>query len=277
MNYAAALLTILTLSSPIIAQLDAQWRGIIPLIATRDDVERAARGLAVNNSQIVDGDRRISVKYALERCIGHGWNVSPDTVIEYTVDFLPGISSQQLMAKVQQLARTPDDTANQHYTDRRRGLQFEVSSSEVLTSVRHFPANTAPRCKGFPPFDPLSSIYRPYDTYLLKHHGDDVSFAAGLLSQLAHVPKMRGYIIYYLARGRPTSEARKLGQGLQKLVKETGAQIATRTTVIFGGFRETGEVALFLLNANDHPPVPTPKYGGFSSGRVSKKAKRRHS
>ena len=237
---------------------------IIPLLSTRADVEKIAKPVESNqNNKYETENEIIIVNYSEARCIGNGWNVKPDTVIDYTI--YPGerIPITILDKNSNQLIRTYEHAGFSYYTDLQKGIQYQVYRKEYIKFVRYTPteADSELRCKGFPVYDPVSEMYYPYQIFQLRKIDTwDVGLAGGFLIDTKNSTEMMGYIIVYSAKKESKSKINQLIKKLKNFSYKVIEVNPERLKIAFGGYRDTSEIETFLIPSEYPTPVSKPKY-----------------
>ena len=256
------LVTVLSFSLPA-PQRERGWRGIVPLYSTRKDVERIL-GVSTSDCNCVYKAAGITVhvEYAVDYCKGviPGWNVPADTVLSLHVrsDKQQQLSELKLDMKNYTVRR--DDTFTTYYANRAEGIEYAVSSDEVVNSVSYVPSSgdSALRCAGFPKQDGSLTNHHRFDEY-----GDlDFNSEKKRLDTFAITldrANLDGYIVVYAGKVACINEATfRANRAKSYLINERGIS-PTRISAIDGGFRDKFSVELYALPQNVDPPdsVPT--------------------
>ena len=112
------------------------WKGIVPLHATRLDVERVLGPPAGSCKSLCnyEGQKEVVfVRYSAEPC-GHGeesrWRVPPDTVIDLTVNLeeTPRLSDLKLDLRKFKKTQDPELHGYSTYKNEDKGVAYAVSA-----------------------------------------------------------------------------------------------------------------------------------------------------
>jgi len=252
------------------------WRGIVPLHATRTDVERLLGSPTKSHGVAFTYDtakERVLIFYSAGPCkkgVSDEWNVSPDTVVSISVYPKTKLLVAELgmdKAKYERLG-DPHVAGTVHYTNEDEGVRIDASiaegESEEVNSMTYTPTprDNYLRCSGssvgsngdknFPPprkFDEYSNI--PFSDEKARLD----NFAIYLQKD---EPAFKGYIIVYAARSTRSGAAQaRAKRAKDYLVKVRGIETA-RVVTIDGGYRDQLEVELYALPAAMLPPTPNP-------------------
>lgn len=240
------------------------WNNIVPLRSTRTDVERHL-GASTDACRCIykTKNETIFVDYAEARCKGRlsGWNVAPETVLRFTVypSTKPSLSSLSL--NVDRLVRTIDDdnATTTYYTDVRQGIRYAVQQEEVV-SIEYIPSSEdeSLRCEGFPAYGGGVTQYRPYSTFSRRGRLDTIGRLSDFAFQLETRPSTKGFVIAYAGKVSKRGEAKAMAEeARQYLVRKLDIP-PDRVVAIDGGFRETAEYELYLIEQIMPPPTPIP-------------------
>lgn len=140
------------------AVLASDWRDIIPLRATRADVEKklgvTPSGRSHDHFKIDGYD--VFIRYTTKRCEGNtpgDWNVPIGTV--YLIDVLPttrvSLSTLIVNLKEFKIAEVKDVAGAKIYTDAESGFEFEYyETKDAIVRLSYFPSNKDShlRCPG---------------------------------------------------------------------------------------------------------------------------------
>ena len=236
------------------------WRNLIPLASTADDVAALKDLHLRDDGEYESPDDVLAVHYVRERCVGNGWDISTNIVLDYTV-----YPRKEIKMKDggQGYVITADDASYTYYTDRLNGIQYVVDSSGNISHINYLPAasDRSLRCKGFPEYDPVSAQYLPYNVYALKGMKDDVFRAAALRFQIE--TGYMGYSVVYFKVGTPVKTIDNFLTQLKGYLNDGSGNELAKVQVIYGGYRDQAEVEEFVLPAKYSPPTPSPKYASL--------------
>lgn len=234
-------------------------KNLRPLHSNRSEVERVAKsaGMFGIYFRYQTDAGLIDVYYAKEKCVGHGWNVPRDRVIEFNyypknAAFLKDVIDQGI-----KVIQTVDDTGTSIFTDLINGKEYVVRRGESkIDYIRFTPtaASAKLRCKGFPPYDPAADNYSPYQKGVVENPQTwDPGSLIATLVQVRDDPSRKGYVFVYCKRGTD-SGCRKAKSKIDRAVGLVMKAHASRIVVSLGGYREHVEVESFLL-PHDYPPA----------------------
>lgn len=247
-------------------QLNTNIRNeIVPLHSTRSDVEKIATlvGNIGSNYEYETKNEIFSVYYALERCVWHGWNVKPDTVVSYTVYPKKPVEFDVVKKNLGQLIKTSDDTGIAYFTEVIGGVEYQVDETlNLIRSITYTPSENDSnlRCKGFPKYNPAADGYEKYDSYNIeKPSAWDIGLVGGLLGVVGRSIGFKGYIFVYGKRGEKVT-TQKLKRKIENFAYKIYKSNPQNLKVVFGGFRDKIEIELYLLPSKYPPPVAQPKY-----------------
>ena len=243
------------------------WRGIVPLRATRTQVERMVGALNIQCQCYLTQSEIIRVKYARGPCKGDlaGWNVPADTVLSVEIIPKEPLLFSEIKARTEDFVKTVDDTVTTYYGNGEKGLRYSVTSLGTVASVWYGPSvkDNRLRCAGFPPTDGGTTDYHPYYRFSYETFQDVTGHLGEFGIRLMKHPEYKGYVIVYGAPDAKGDSAVTLVTSAKDyLIKELNVDSKV-LEVINGGARETSTVELFLIPWEWPPPVPTPTLGGF--------------
>ena len=107
------------------------WRGLVPLRATRYDVE-GLLGSPTESVYVTDNERvRFDYSYgSCEKGWPYGWNVKPDTVVSITVKPKDTVFLSELKLDYKKYVKTniPNHTGDLYYIDEDEGVMIQVEA-----------------------------------------------------------------------------------------------------------------------------------------------------
>lgn len=206
------------------------------------------------------GGKMFRAVFASERCLWHGWDVDKGTLISLTL--VPTgkriIDTTKLLQGGYELYIT--DTLDQFYGNSQSGLLYFVREfdKELLRLTFHpSQSDATKRCKGFPEFRVLPTVYSSYESF--NDLGDLDSWDEGLLgdfaSRLSSNANLNGYIFIY-SKDPCTKGVSNLKSRIEKWLIESNKLSSSRITVFSGGVRDKDIVDVFLMSNKNSPPVP---------------------
>ena len=262
---------LLTLSVATILALQIQsnqrtgWRGIIPLRATRTQVERELGALDLKCHCYKTEKEIVHVNYARDRCTGDlpGWNVPANTVVSIEVSPRSDQLFSDLEPRKDDFVVTRGHDFTTYYGNGTRGIRYSVSSTGSIVSISYVPSvmDNHLRCPGFPPTDGGITDYSPYKEFPFDTLDDITERLGEFVSRLQESPEYKGYIIIYARHDKAMPGVSEFaGAARNYLIKEF--EIDPKTIqATQGGYREQATVELFLIPSAWPAPVPTPTFG----------------
>ncbi len=252
------------------------WEGIIPLVSTRDQVEKIL-GKPVDRTyfygSVYKNDKgRFTVRYALKSC-DEGWNVPIDTVLAIEIPPPEGQvnkSAKELDLDESRYFISGDDAFFGTWTDPVRGVQLYFRNmNQSLLWIKYIPtqADNARRCDGFPPFAPEAQYYL-YEEMLFnnpkagKDGGMDSLVALGLFNIVYRAKeskgKYKGYVLVYFDDKLPFKTYKKRLDQFRTYAKRMMTREGQEVEIIEGGINYRNKAEFYLLHSDRKPPAPTP-------------------
>lgn len=147
----------------------------------------------------------------------------------------------------------------QTYTDAREGVRYAVQNG-LLTRATYIPSvnDARLRCEGFPAYDGGVTQYRPYFSFTRKTEEDTAAYLDQFAFQLSAGGAWDGYVIAYAGRISERGEARAMAERARAYLINKRGIPPRRVTAINGGFRETAEMELYLIQQTMPAPTPSP-------------------
>ncbi len=258
-------IALLCLTAPINAQtsiFDAQhWGNIVPLISTRSKVEEQFGwpekvNCSLCSYKIKEG--KITVLYSGEPCFSSkkGWNVEKDTVLEYNIDLGEGIEVDGEFSK----KNAAVNIWLHRYLLPDNGVSYEEILKGKITKIKFEPkaTNNDLRCKGFPPYDPVSFSYIP-SSETGKIEEAEV-FIDLLLVNTENTPNTTGYILVYAPKEMSQTDYEVL---FSRLEDHLAARHITRPgsiKLVKAGRRAEFVMESFIMRDGAKPPTPRPDF-----------------
>jgi len=244
-----------------------EWRGIVPLHSTREDVKRLLGPSAQPGERFYEFDDEVAViQYASGSCVPGGWNVPLNTVLSIAVTPKSRLQLTDLGADFGRYKKSVDPKFGEisYYNDEEDGVTLQVSNEQV-TRIFYEPAvvDKHLRCTAGSPAVPMQngSTADPPDkidefgNIPLKEEGERLDHLARLLQEL---PDKQGYLIVYAGRCARLNEARMRAERAKDyLASERGIQ-ASRIVAIAGGHREKLTVEIWLGSRSGLAPALMP-------------------
>ena len=241
------------------------WKGIIPLRATRTQVERELGTLDLKCQCYKTENEIVHVKYALGRCTGDlpGWNVPADTVLSIEVSPRSDQAFSKLEPRKDEFVETRDHSFTTYYGNGNRGIRYSVSSTGSIISVSYVPSlkDNHLRCPGFPPTDGGITDYSPYNEFPFDTLDDITERLGEFVIRLQESPDYKAYIIVYAPRDKKMPGVREFASTARKYWIKEFEMDPNSIQATYGGYREQATVELFLIPSAWPPPLPTPTFG----------------
>lgn len=247
------------------------WRGLVPLRATRRDVEGLLGAPTIPGSSLYEtDDANIFVDYSdgpCEKGWPYGWNVNQDTVVSINVRPKSTVVLADLKLDEKKYRKIPDGHFNDtfHYVNDDNGISIEVD--EPRGKVRCFSygpvvsdlklqcpdaANRLPVGRG-----QADSLFK-FDEYGdLAPNGEHErldSVAAALIRQ----PETEAYIIAYAGLVAQAGEAAARASCARDYLIKKHRIAADRIRAIDGGYREARVVEVYVEPKDGDVPLPRP-------------------
>ena len=255
------------------AQEPRGWRGLVPLQATRRDVEGllGAPKTPGGSSYEIDG-QKIDVDYSdgpCEKGWPFGWNVEKDTVTHIWV----GSKKDTLVAfskgddKKYQKFPSPHLQGRVHYVNHDEGVDILVEEFpiEVVIGISYIPTSSdeklrCPDAKNrLPVGRTQADTFHKFDAYGdLKptHERYRLDSAAQYAIQL---PDSVIYLIAYAGREAHLSEAEARAVCARDYLMKEHRISADRVRAIDGGYREKAEVEIYVEPKDGDIPLAMPR------------------
>ncbi|HET8781575.1 MAG TPA: hypothetical protein VFM63_04125 [Pyrinomonadaceae bacterium] len=254
------------------AQERKGWRGLVPLQATRADVERIVGPPTSPGGQMYKPRGQfVLVEYAdgpCEKGWPYGWNVEKDTVISIWVSSGKTVALADLKLDEKKYEKYRDSyLANiVHYVNSEDGVDIHVqdTATPVVKGFDYIPSATqaklrCPDAKNrlpagrkqadpFHKFDAYGDLKPAHERYRL----DKVAQHA------VQVPESIIYIIAYAGRVANSGEAESRAACAREYVMKEHRFDAERIRAIDGGYRDKREVEISVEPEDGDIPLATP-------------------
>ncbi|MFL6208706.1 MAG: hypothetical protein ACJ74W_07620 [Pyrinomonadaceae bacterium] len=262
-SFALLFVAVLWIAGPSVHKSEGQgWNGILPLHSTRAEVEQRL-GSPEGECRCIYRTKNeiVFIDYAEAVCKGpiHGWNVPADTVLQFTVTpkAKPLFSDPSLDNS--KYVKTNDDPITINYTNVQEGIQYTVQNGQVLY-IKYIPSSKDNnlRCAGFPSYSAEVAQYRPYDSFTKKSKVVTFARLDNFALQLLTSSIWKGYIIAYAGKVSKQGEAKVMAEKAKQYLINKHKISPHRIVAIDGGYKETAEFELYLIQNNMLPPRPIP-------------------
>ena len=255
-------LLIICAATPTLAQ---GWHGIAPLKSTREDVERIL-GLPKQrtiNASIYDfRGEEVFVVYSSGPCAVNpdGWNVPPDTVVNFTITPEPQlkVTERRLNDQGYKLKQDGDVGDIAYYINEDAGIRYEVNTREgVVKGITYLPTSKQAtlRCSGSG-----ESIVKTFK--FGEYLGANLSGDNKLLNNFAEILIKHGSTDAYLVVYEDGSVTDEDAITHRRTVKEylvNSLHLDTRRIkVIDGGCRQKPGIELYVVPSGGYLPAAAP-------------------
>jgi hypothetical protein len=141
MRICFALLAVLIFGVAVSAK---EWRGIVPLYSTRDDVHRilgkpdSSSSNGLFDTYRPNDEEHVNVMYATEPCLGlvyywGNYKVAANTVLKVSISYEHGVPLASLnIPNVEKLKREVDDSLTVYYFDEEQGVEYSVQEGTIV-------------------------------------------------------------------------------------------------------------------------------------------------
>lgn len=241
------------------------WRGIVPLHSTCEDVKRIL-GIAKCESSLYQlEDETINITFSEKPC-ADGWNVPPGTVISFTVSpkKKPRLTDLHIDIGAYKKAVIQDQPDKSYYYNEEEGVSIAVTPDGRVDYITYsptpkdnylrYPNSLAdhPEADG----DPHSSI--KFDEYGNISFNNEKARLNDFALQLQAQPDTQAYIIAYGGRRSCVQEAQVRAERAKNYLVNTRGIEASRIVTVDGGYREEVTVELFIKLSGGSAPVTLP-------------------
>jgi hypothetical protein len=241
-----------------------EWRGIVPLHSTCEDVKRILGIEKCETSFYQLKDEAVYISFAEYPCHGQ-WNVPSGTVTGLTVypRNKPLLADLRLDEKKYKKETEVDVPENVYYVDEEEGFGISVSNG-VVTGFSYFATakDSHFRCPNYPAPSPTEGkrtsrlmLFDKYNGLSFKEEKERLNNFAILLQQ---EPEALGYIMVYAGRRARVGEAKARGERAKKyLVTKHGIE-SGRIIITDGGHQEKLTIELWAGARGSSAPSAFP-------------------
>jgi hypothetical protein len=263
------------------------WKGIVPLHSTRADVERLLGPGGGDCKCWYDfEDDHVRLDYAKAPCEGYpsGWNVPADTVLTVTVYPERERQLSEFVLDQSKYDKDYEDTPVVHYSSREQGVQYSVipqsptgDLKNVISSIHYVPSSkdSRLRCPCFPPEDESIFKTQSYDQFSDLSYRDALPRLDNFAISLSESPEWKGYVIVYAGKQTSPATAKSYVQKFEKYLTVHRAVPAEKLSAMYGGYKDSLMVELYLFRRDMPPPRPRPTYEPCAVGGPNKRGRPR--
>ena len=262
------------------------WRGILPLHSTREDVERLL-GPPQNPGWIYvleDGEVRIVFP------AGSARPMCPAKIVDGTVLMIEVTPKPGLLVRDLDLQRgfrkfNPTqwkETEYEGFINEEDGLVIRANKGTVDLMVYFASSTDMPRCPDYYGYDHESFVAVPmtcgrlnkFDEYGEQPFEDEKARLDNFAIQILNTPELNGHVIVYAGRKATVAQAQIHANRIKNYLLSVREIDPTRLTVVDGGHREEFAVQLYVIPAGVPPPEPDPTVKAQDVELVYEKSKR---
>jgi hypothetical protein len=248
-----------------------EWRGIIPLHSTCEDVKHILGVTKCETTTYHLKDENVSIYFSEYPCgvrLPEGWNVPVGTVIQMTVypAIKPKFADLHIDESKFKKEEDPEMPGNFAYTDYEEGFSFVVSPSGVADNFTYFATakDHSLRCSRTIPSARSKSGEAYYNLPMFDQYGhilfkEEKAILDSLVTELrARNPTTQAYIIAYAGRRASRNEAQARAIRAKDYLVKTRSISGARIVAIDGGYRCEAIVELWIRPPGVAAPPVTP-------------------
>ena len=250
--------------------LGKEWRGIVPLHSTCEDVKRILKVSECRESYQTD-EGRVEISYSKKPCVD-GWNVPPGTVLYIAVTLKAPKALDQMGFDLTTFTKDVSSDCREcfFYTNREEGItlsgsgrevdQIEYSAAGIDEYLRW--ANSLVNQRTRPSGAPCCTV--KFDEYgelpLAKEHKHLDDFVREYSKWVREFGQKyeQIYIIVYAGRRAYIGEAQERAERIKEYLVKVRGFDKERIARMDGGYREHLTVELFFSLTYAAPPTPSP-------------------
>ena len=251
--------------------VENEWKGLVPLRSTKTDVEKILGKPVKQDSDSLTyktDKEEVRVSYSKANCKGsmNGWNVPANTVLEFTVYPDKELKIAEDEFKNEKIFSYSLNSFILQEKGIAYGLDYGLDSKterialNVVKYISFMPkeSDNNLRCKGFPTYNPIGSIYSPDDA--LRKENVYVGLDVLVTESMVRPPETMNYVIVYAGKSTSKSDYDKLFKSYETHLYKKRKALPEKIMLIKGGKRESFSIEVFNLRKDDIPPVPSPDY-----------------
>ena len=247
------------------------WRGLVPLRATRRDVERVLGKPAQGIGYFETSDARIWVEYSVGPCEKgwpYGWNVKPNTVESFIVKPKDSVFLTELKLDYKKYVKTPTGHVSDHfhYINKDEGVAILVDewTGKVMSfSYISTTADDKLACPGS--LNRLPAGRRQADSLFRFDVYGDLSPSAEnerldkVAAALNGMPDTEATIIAYAGKVTHVNEAAARATCARDYLIKVHRINPDRIKAIDGGYRESLDVEVYIEPKDGDVPLARPE------------------
>lgn len=234
-----------------------EWRGLVPLRSTCEDVKRILNVTKCGDSYETD-EGRVYFTFSKKPC-ADGWNVPAGTVLEISVYPKAKQATEMGLDLTNFQKEVSYDSPNYvYYSNREEGITLLVTPDQKVQSVYYYAATKDEylRCKSWGRPPPVALGFVKFDEYGDISAVDEVKRLDMFASQLKFQPATRAFIIAYGGSRSRKGEAKDRAYCARNYLTKYRGVDPRRLVIVDGGYREEAVIDLYIrLEPGSSPPV----------------------
>jgi|SRR5918912_2099745 hypothetical protein len=273
-----SLLLVLFLS---VSSYAKEWRGIVPLHSSCEDVKRILNVTTCESSIYHLEEETAVILFSGHPCDSDGWNVPPNTVISIDVYPKKRLPLRDFGIDEAKYKKVVDNhvVGYIYYIDEVEGFTLSVDSTQEIMSFTYTPAakDNYLRCPGSYRNQPVEDDHFPLALKIDEYGDLNFDKEKKRLDDFARQLRLyksdtQGYIIAYGGRHGRAGEAQERAERAKiYLVTKQGIE-RDRIVTVDGGYREEFTIELWVRPPGFGAPIPRPtvhpsNIGGAGNGK----------
>lgn len=241
-----------------------EWRGIVPLHSTCEDVKRSLNVSTCESTYDIE-DGRVYITFSKKPC-ADGWNVPPGTVLSITFypKTKPLLTDLGVDLRKFEKEETPYPSNYVFYSNKEEGITLTVTPDQKVDSINYYAAAKDNHLR-YPNSlmdqsttggDPHSII--KFDEYGILAINEEHKRLDDFALMLQNEPNMQGFIIAYAGRRACAGEAQARAERDKNYLVKTRNIESARIVTVDGGYREELTVELFIGAKGGAAPISSP-------------------
>lgn len=241
------------------ASFSKEWRGIVPLHSTCEDVKRLLGVTTCESSTYYLKDEIVSVGFSEKPCHEkwpyERWNVPPNTVTSIGIRPKKHIQITDLAVDTGKFEKAVDEysTGGHVYYSEEEGMTITADAEGKVLEISYLPAakDSHFRCRGssvdWSGVGKRVDVLPKFDEYGdIAFNEEKVRLDKVALQFQRFRPDPQGYIIAYSGRLARVGEAQARAERAKNYLVNTHDIEAARIVTVDGGYREKLTVELFV-------------------------------
>lgn len=237
-----------------------EWRGLVPLHSTCEDVKRILNVTKCGNSYETD-EGRVYITFSKKPC-ADGWKVPAGTVLElFVYPKAKQLNEMDLNLANFKKEASYDSPNYVYYSNREEGITLLVTPDQKVQSLYYYAAakDEYLRCQGNSKGQPRVALgFVKFDEYGDIGAKEERKRLEVFAIQLKAQPTKQGYIIAYGGRRSRLGEAKDRGSCAKNYLTKVETIESRRIVTIDGGYREEAATDLYIRLELGSLPSITP-------------------